>query len=359
MDARTNLIKAMRRDNPAWVPTVLHGEIICRYDPVFLAHCAERGITDPVRFFEMDVRGVSLNPTHLKKDFSAYHQDLPADATIDEWGVAWISGSMAHSHFVRMHHPLAKASSIADIEAYPFPDRTAPYRYDGLKERINSIHAEGLATACFTGDIFERAWYMRGFEALLLDFLTQPDLADALLDRITEILVEVSAKVAGLGIDVLVLGDDLGGQMGLLMSPQTWRRFLKWRLARVITAAKAANPEVLIFYHSDGDISRLIPELIEIGVEILNPVQPECMDPAELKRLYGDRLSFWGTVGQQYTMPFGSPDDVYREVKERIETVGQGGGLVIAPTHILPPETPWENILAFFEAVKTYGCYAG
>lgn len=106
-----------------------------------------------------------------------------------------------------------------------------------------------------------------------------------------------------------------------------------------------------------GDIREIIPDLIEIGVEILNPIQPECMDPAELKRKYGFCLSFWGTIGIQTTLPFGTPDDVRREVKQRIETVGRGGGLLIAPTHVIEPEVPWENIIAFVEAVKEYGIY--
>jgi uroporphyrinogen decarboxylase len=112
---------------------------------------------------------------------------------------------------------------------------------------------------------------------------------------------------------------------------------------------------VLVFYHSDGNILPIIPELIEIGVDILNPIQPECMDPAELKRMYGDKLSFWGTIGTQTTMPFGTPDDVRNEVCERIATVGKGGGLFLSPSHILEPEVPWANIEAFVEAERKYG----
>lgn len=134
-----------------------------------------------------------------------------------------------------------------------------------------------------------------------------------------------------------------------------WRKWLKPRLARVIEQARRVKPDILIFYHSDGDCTAIIPELIEIGVDILNPVQPECMNPAELKKEYGDRLAFWGTIGTQTTMPFGTPDEVKAVVKERIETVGKGGGLLLAPTHILEPEVPWENVLAFFEAVEEYG----
>jgi uroporphyrinogen decarboxylase len=131
-----------------------------------------------------------------------------------------------------------------------------------------------------------------------------------------------------------------------------WRTWLKPRLARTITAARAVRPDVLVFYHSDGDVTAIIPDLIEIGVDILNPIQPECMDPVALKRAYGERLSFWGTIGTQSTFPFGSPEDVRREVRARIATVGVGGGLFLAPTHVIEPEVPFDNIVAFVEAVR-------
>jgi uroporphyrinogen decarboxylase len=115
---------------------------------------------------------------------------------------------------------------------------------------------------------------------------------------------------------------------------------------------------MLVEYHTDGYVEPFIPELAEIGIDVLNPVQPECMDPAEIKLKFGDRLAFSGTVGNQSTLPFGTPDEVRRVVKERIETVGRGGGLVLAPSHMLEPDVPWENIMAFFEAAEEFGHYA-
>lgn len=115
---------------------------------------------------------------------------------------------------------------------------------------------------------------------------------------------------------------------------------------------------MIALYHSDGVIYDIIPELIEIGVDVLNPVQPECVDPTALKAQYGDRLSFWGTIGTQTTMPFGMPEEVRENVRHMIETVGKGGGLLIAPTHLLEPEVPWENIEALIRAVKDYGIFA-
>jgi uroporphyrinogen decarboxylase len=142
------------------------------------------------------------------------------------------------------------------------------------------------------------------------------------------------------------------------MSVPMWRKWIKPRLAQVIQTARRIRPDLLVEYHTDGYVEPFIPELIEIGVDVLNPVQPECMDPAEIKHKFGDRLAFSGTVGNQSTLPFGTPDEVRRVVKERIETVGRGGGLVLAPSHMLEPDVPWENIVAFFEAAEEFGYYA-
>ena len=123
-------------------------------------------------------------------------------------------------------------------------------------------------------------------------------------------------------------------------------------------AAKNINPDLIVTYHSDGDISPIIPELADIGVDVLNPVQPECLDPGEVKRAYGDRLAFWGGMGIQTRMPFGTPQGVHTEVNRLIETLGARGGFMIAPTHVLEPDVPWENIVAFFQAVEEYGPYS-
>jgi Uroporphyrinogen-III decarboxylase len=117
------------------------------------------------------------------------------------------------------------------------------------------------------------------------------------------------------------------------------------------------KPDIIAYYHSDGVIYDIIPDLIEIGVDVLNPIQPECMDPVKIKEMYGNRLSFWVTIGTQTAMPFGCPKEVEEKVKIMIEKVGKEGGLVIAPTHLLEPEVPWENIIAFVDAVKKYGKY--
>jgi uroporphyrinogen decarboxylase len=214
-------------------------------------------------------------------------------------------------HFVRMIHPLQGAETIESIADYPLPDFTRPECWSRLQSQVARFHTQDLAVlGALEITIFEISWYLRGMETLLSDMMLEPDRAEVLLERIT-ILREFQAQTfAQAGVDILALGDDVATQRGMLMSPRLWRKWLKPRLARVIDVARSVNPGILIWYHTDGDCRAVIPELIEIGVDILNPVQPECMDPAEIKVLYGDRLSFSGTIGIQTTMPFGTPQEV-------------------------------------------------
>jgi uroporphyrinogen decarboxylase len=174
-----------------------------------------------------------------------------------------------------------------------------------------------------------------------------------LLDKLTAIRIGMARRYAECGVDVLMLGDDVATQLDMMLSPALWRATLKPRMAEVIRAAKAVNPDLLIFYHGDGNMERIVPELIEIGVEILNPVQPECMDPVRMKERFGDQLAFWGCIGTQTTMPFGTPEEVTATVRHLIDTVGKGGGLFLAPTHTLEPDVPWANVEAFLAAVNS------
>jgi len=311
------------------------------------------GASDPADYFDFEVRHVGISPTRLETDFTPWVGTMPPNGHVNEWGIGHVPGSLYH--FEDYVHPLRDARTAADVEAYPFPDILADYRYEGFAERVAAWRERGYAVSGgiphYSGTLFECAWILRGMENLLVDFLVNPEVAEALLDRLTHTGVESARRAAAAGVDVLETGDDVGTQRGMMMSPALWRQWLKGRLAQVIAAAKAVKPDLIVLYHSDGNIEHIIPELIEVGVDVLNPVQPECMDPAALKLCYGDRLAFWGTVGTQTTMPFGTPEEVRAVVRERIETVGEGGGLLLAPTHVIEPEVPWANILAFFQAI--------
>ena len=139
--------------------------------------------------------------------------------------------------------------------------------------------------------------------------------------------------------------------LSLLISPETWRKHLKPRLAAYFSTLKGINPDMKIAYHSDGNILPIIPDLIEIGLDVLNPIQPRSMEPAEVKKKFGDRLCFWGSIDEQYTLPYGSPAEVEAEVKTRLETLGHRGGLIIGPTHHVQLDTPLENFWAMVNAI--------
>jgi len=351
MTPRERILIALNRRKPDRVPLEIKMTL-----GTFEKFKEKTGCTDFRSYFNMDFREVEFNEPHKINDFSGYFSNLPAEAIITEWGIARIPGSMPNYH--RKISPLSKITSIKGIEEYTFPDFKADYRHQHLEKEVEGYHQSGLAAVAFMEmTIFERAWRIRGMENFMIDMISNQDIAKVLLDKITEISLFMVRRFAESDVDVIKLGDDIGTQEAMIMHPDMWRRWLKPRLAKVIRVAKRIKPEVLIYYHTDGFIEPVIPDLIEIGVDVLNPVQPECMDPVKLKKKYGSRLSFWGTIGTQTTMPFGMPDEVRGVVKHMIETVGRSGGLLIAPTHVLEPDVPWENILAFVDAVNDYGYY--
>ena len=353
---RENCLAVMNRDNPKWVVYYMS------YTPDLQTRVQE-GIKVPESVHQHAFPGAGISAPYERKedrrDFSRYYADmeLPENAFIDGMGTAHIPGSKYH--FDKYVFPMRNFKDPKEVEEYPW-SQEPPYDdayHEALKKSAEDIKSKDLIAVGNGGSIFETAWYLRGMDNLFADFILNEDLAAALLDRITEMHVR-SARATGIaGADLLGTGDDVGMQHRMLMSPDEWRKWLKPRFARVIAAAREHKPDIHVKYHSDGFIEPIISDLIEIGVTILNPVQPECMDPVKLKKQYGDRLTFDGTIGIQTTMPFGTPEDVEREVKRMIETVGKGGGLIIAPTHVLEPEVPLDNIRAFLNAVDRYGHY--
>jgi len=355
MTRRENFLRALRRDNPQSVPFEFD---LC---PSQLETFKNKtNSVDYKTYFEIPFRLVELEPTVMKRDISPYYRNLPENAKPlswnPEWGVYTIPGSVAH--FEEMQHPMEHLKTADEILAYPFPDFDQPYRWQDMENKVARLHHSDLAAVAFLANtVFEIAWYLRGMENLLMDIMDNSEFAEVLLNKITDIRIDAAEKFARNGVDIIMLGDDVSTQLNMMMAPDLWREVFKPRLAKIIAVIKKANPDTLIYYHGDGNLQAIIPDLIEIGVEILNPVQPECMDPVFIKKQYGNKLSFWGTIGTQTIFPFGTPTEVEMKVKEMIEKVGSGGGLVLAPTHVLEPDVPWENIETFVESVKKYGTY--
>ena len=351
MNHRENVVAALRRRSFERIPwqislcASLQQEMIRRY-----------GTDNMAEVFDMPVQYIELPPPTNPIDHRKYHKDPDSLTMMDEWGVGYKQGSVAH--FAKFISPMADFDDPQQVIDYPFPDPDDPQRWEKARQQVEKAHAAGRAAAYFALQVFEPAWYLRGLENMLMDFLCDEEMAAACIHKMTEYQCRTAKHAAEIGVDIIMFGDDVGTQKALMMSIDTWRRWVKPATAATIAAAKAVNPDVIALYHSDGVIYDIIPELIEIGVDVLNPVQPECVDPVALKAQYGDRLSFWGTIGTQTTMPFGTPQEVRETVKHMIETVGKGGGLLIAPTHLLEPEVPWENIESLIQAVKDFGTFA-
>ncbi len=282
---------------------------------------------------------------------NSYYQDQ--DSYTDEWGIGWKSvpydtpyGAGRYTEIAR--HPLADDGALSSYHA---PDPERPELYEEAARVLKLYKDEYWITGVTVTTIFECAWALRGYEKLLTDFALNPDLADCILELPYRFHLAAAKRLVQMGVDMVWIGDDVGQQQGMLISPRHWRRYLKPRMANFIAELKQINPAVKVAYHSDGNIEAIIPELIEIGLDVLNPVQPACMDPAKLKEQYGDRLCFWGSIDEQHTLPFGTPDEVREEVLRRLRTIGRQGGVILGPTHHVQLDTPMENFWAMVDTI--------
>lgn len=346
MTPRENLLAVLRREGMEEVPFDI--SLSPHQQQVFRDQTAA---DDPSAWFRLQHRfiGVSLTPTGDTRGF--FNAELPEGTTFDRWGVAHAPGSAAAMHMTRLLPPLAGDVSLGDVESYPLPEVGTAQE---VAEAVRVVHDAGYAAMGGMGQtIWETAWAIRSMEDLMVDMLDEDERATVLLDRITEIAVRRAVAYAQGGCDIVLLGDDIGMQSTPMMSVDLWRRELKPRLARVIDAIRGESADTQVFYHSCGFVEPFIDDLIDVGVQILNPVQPESMSFASLHNRYSDRLSFWGTIGTQTTMPFGTPEEVRAEVWANVARCRDVGGLVIGPTHLVEPEVPWENILAIREACDT------
>lgn len=310
----------------------------------------------------LDALGTDVRYVHLRPP-AGYMQNREADGTwVDEWGLRHrvIQGG----YYELGGTPLASAEA-ADLAAYPWPDPHEPARIAGLREEVldlyhNTDYAIGAYRPTLSG-IFEMSHYLRGMEQLLTDTLLNKAFVDALFWKLAEVLGEfyrVYLDVVGPYVQIVELADDLGTQTGPMISPRTYRELLREKHAYLARIIKEKAPQAKFMLHSCGSVKAFIPDFIEAGFDILNPVQPlaKGMEPAQLKAEFGDAISFLGGVDVQQTMR-GPVEGVRAEVRQRIEELGAGGGYVLAPSHNFGDDVPPENILAFFEAAKEYGQY--
>lgn len=267
------------------------------------------------------------------------------EVRMDIWGVHSIWAPNHTYTYTYIDHPL-KRIGIGEYK-WPEIDEKSIEGVRKIRRKFEDYCLYGGVT-----HLWEIAWQLAGFQEMVRMMFSAPLMVDQILERLHKLRIEEASILCESGVDVIVDGDDVGTQRGLMISPQMWRRFLKPRYAELSDLCHRKG--AFFFFHSDGWIEPIIPDLIEIGVDILNPVQPECMDPVKLKELYGNQMCFEGTIGVQSTLPFGKPEDVAREVRERIFKLGPTG-LILGPTHAIQPDTPVENILALYRTALKYG----
>lgn len=295
---------------------------------------------------------------------------LPDGTVFDEWGVGRKRVELPGGAYLNevFYSPL-KDATLADLDDYPWPDPHDPGRVAGLEEDARCLYEEtDLALmGRFGGTLLEQAGYLRGWERWLMDMVADPDFARALLDKIADIQIaldEAGLRAAGKYLSIFkVSGEDLGMQDRPLFSMKVWREVARPALERRWRAARAAlnryAPHVKLMLHSDGAIQPFIPDLIECGIEVLDPIQVYCagMELYALKRDFGDRLTFHGAVDTQEILPFGTEAEVEAEVIRCMDALGSGGGFILAPVHNVQADVPPENLAAMCRTVREYGRY--
>lgn len=273
----------------------------------------------------------------------------PEPEYVCPWGIRWRWIANRFGRFTEIaSSPLA--GSTDKLSGYDIPDPNDDSHYESFR-RISSLYGDSkwLIGSCQIS-IFEASWYLRGLDQLMMDMITDPDYVHALMDKVMQFPLTAGGRYAEMGADMVWFGDDVAMQTGMMMSVAMWRDFLKPRYARLFAEIKRANPRVKIAYHSCGNCEPILDDMVEIGLDVINPIQPLAMEPSLIKQRYGRRLALFGGVDVQRLLPAGSAQDVRREVSRLAEVCGAGGGYILAPAHHVQADTPTSNITAFYKA---------
>ncbi len=322
-----------------------------KYSSQFLFYCRftppmERKLREELKlgsdvnlneYFNMyDPVDISLddNQYFRAENYEAYYRDIdkPAGSSINEIGVLDVPGSM--HHFTRSVSPLRNASTFEDIKNYPYPFTRMIEVYkkevEKMKAKADYAHKNGRVATCWIGQMYEDAWAIRGYEQFLEDMILNKEWCEYILDRFKEFFIVKAEAAVKAGADIIRTGDDVANQRAMMFSPKQWREMMKTRWAEVFEKARSINPDIQIWYHSDGNIEEIIPDLIEIGITVLNPLQPECMDIVGIKKKYGRRLCLagcWDSSGPASWTT--TSDEVLKdELAKYVDTFAPGGGFM-------------------------------
>lgn len=269
---------------------------------------------------------------------------------VNEWGMVFKDTGL-YNEFIE--YPLSNARIKEDIMSYPFPEPYAGGRYETARNTIDNYKSDYLIIGDLETSIFETAWYLVGLEKFLTDLLVEEEYVPHLLDRVMLINTQIGEELIKMGVDIIWCGDDFGMQQGMIMAPDSWRKWFKPRIRYMFESFRKVNPEIKIAWHSCGSILPIIPDFIDLGLDILNPIQPKAhgMDPEYLKKEYGNDLVFFGGIDVQELLPFSTAREIKKEVTRLCNILGKDGGYIAAPAHNIQPDTPAENVFAMYEAV--------
>ncbi len=349
MTSRERIIAAIRHQLPDRIPV----DAICvENGPAIAAHldCIEEAVVDRLG---LDGRGIGPaytgTPPHPPFPARRGGQGGEASVPLDEWG-GINTGDYGTAH----HYPLAAADSVAEVESYPWPDPTQ-YDYVGAAQQAAAMRDYAVRGPHWQ-PLLCRVAALMGLEETLIKLALRPEVFEAALEEVTSRVEEqcrLLIAACGEAMPILKIGDDFATQRGLMFSPEQWRRFLKPRYARLFALGKRAG--LSVWFHSCGDITPVLPDLIEIGMDVWETVQLHTLpiSPQELKRQYGRDLCFFGGINTQ-RLPFVTPEQVREETLYVIETLGEGGGYICGPDHHLKPDVPGENAVALFDAATTF-----
>lgn len=282
---------------------------------------------------------------HMLRVDISYEGKLSPDGRVldDWWGVGF--DTQEEGYFTAVN-PLADTK---DLDEFPWPNPHDPNLLEQAAEIIEADHGEHFITPNFGFALFERAWSLRGFDALLMDLVLDPKFVDELLERITEIQIILIRRFLEMGVDGAYFGDDYGAQNNMLFSPKVWRKLIKPRLGRMFTPFREVGIPILM--HSDGQITDILPDLVDIGLTTLNPVQPEVLNHTWLKNAFGERLAYYGGVSTQNILPQGTKEDVKKAVVDCAAVLAPNNtGLLIAPSHRMMLDIPMDNVEAMLNA---------
>ncbi len=308
------------------------------YTPAMGVKLAEHcGVSVPALPARLDNHWLRLDLHYLKR--------LSSDGKVacDWWGAGWNTQTEGYWH---AHAPLGLNP---DLDRFRWPDPSVPELFNDAKDALDGDGGQHFAVPNFGFALFERAWSLRGFDQFLIDLVTEPAWVEDLLERITVIQIELARRYVALGVDGGYFGDDYGAQKSLLFSPKIWRQFFKPRLARLFSVF--IDAELPLILHSDGDIWPILPDLVDIGLNCLNPVQPEVLEHSRLRRTFGHHLSFYGGISTQSVLPTGTPEQVKEATVACIRALApEGTGLILGPSHRMQSDIPIENVAAMLEA---------